>query len=271
MNTLHGSHLDGRWAGLSRIIQGVAPDLLLLQECSGWLDGDQRHIAQAERELGLRLKVGRSRTKIYTAVGWRQDKARWIAYESNRYTLANGYTGMWFEMEGLPAPLTVVSTQLSCYSAVQATIEAQTVLARTHKPQGLGLLGGDFNHVPMGDDEIDWSQVRPYNRTSRCLLPDPDAPDAPPKGNDVVGRVLKAADMTDVGAYVADQRGDPKLRAHTGVNGKVRVDQIHVTGALRPAIEDYWLVDTEGYSDHHAVAARLDLSKLDETKLHTFT
>ncbi|SDH18316.1 Exonuclease III [Sinosporangium album] len=264
-NIQHGGK-DGRWIGQARIINEVNPDFLLLQECSDWPERDARQVAQAEADTGLRIMVGRSRTKGYTAVGWRPEKARWMGCDSNMYALTNGYTGVWFEIPHLPAPLMVVSAHLSCYSAVQANMEIQTILARTHKPQHLGLLGGDLNHVPLGDEEIDWSSVQPYNRSSRCLLP---APEGPPvwRGNPIVAQTLRAADMTDVAAHVADSRGDHSLRAPTAIHGRIRVDQIHVTGALRPAILDYWVIADQDVSDHHPIVARFDLAKIDESKL----
>ncbi|MFB9967922.1 hypothetical protein ACFFOP_35695, partial [Sinosporangium siamense] len=89
--------------------------------------------------------------------------------------------------------------------------------------------------------------------------------------NTIVGQTFRTGGMTDVAAHLADSWADPSLRAHTGVHGLVRVDQIHVTAALVPSITDYQRVDPRGFSDHWGVVARLDLSKVNLSAVFDFT
>jgi hypothetical protein len=126
---------------------------------------------------------------------------------------------------------------------------------------------GDINHYPLGDPEPDWERVQPYNRASRCL-PRAGAGD-PWRANPIVGQVLREGGLLDVAGHLADQRGEPALRAPTGRHGGMRVDQAHVTSALRDAIQDYWRVD--GPADHWGIACVLDLARVDLSRLRDYT
>lgn len=117
---------------------------------------------------------------------------------------------------------------------------------------------GDINHCPLSDPEPPWERIPPYNRSSRTL----PGPDGTPRANTIVGEVLRAGGMTDVAAYLAEARGDASLLRPTGA-GLVRVDQVHVTPALLPAVADYWLVDTQGASDHWGMTVILDRTQVD--------
>ncbi|MFJ9448340.1 hypothetical protein ACIRRH_41995 [Kitasatospora sp. NPDC101235] len=118
------------------------------------------------------------------------------------------------------------------------------------------------------DPEIDWTRVKPYNRASRCLRR--ENPGDPWVSNRAVGKTLRDADLTDVAAHLADTRPDPTLRRATGKHGGLRVDQIHTTPALAPAIVDYRTVEHD-HSDHLGVVAVFDLALVDDSLLDDFT
>ncbi|RCG19060.1 hypothetical protein DQ384_38700 [Sphaerisporangium album] len=265
-NIRHGAHLDGRWPRLAEIIRGQKPSILLLQECQGWLDNDMRQVIAAERDLGMRVWVGYSRTRAYTVVA--HVPVPVVAFESNPYTLMQGYGAARFAFPGLPVPLVVISTHLTAYSVEAAAAEAQLLAARAYRYDGLGVLGGDLNCCPVGDPEPDWELVQPYNRMNRCL-PRASAKE-PWRANTIVGDKLAAAEMIDVAAHLADLRGDASLRAATGT-GLVRVDQFHVTPALKDAIVDYYPVDPDGASDHSGIVTVLDTDRIDTSRIRPFT
>lgn len=80
----------------------------------------------------------------------------------------------------------------------------------------------------------------------------------------IVGQVLRAGGMTDVAAHLTEARSDPSLRRHTGA-GLVRVDQVHVTPALLPAVTDYRLVDPRDARDHGGMVVTLNPTQVNPT------
>ncbi|GHE11342.1 endonuclease/exonuclease/phosphatase family protein [Streptomyces alanosinicus] len=261
-NAQIGANHDGRWEDKVDAIREVDPDLLLLQEV-GWL-ADPEQANTAREKLGMNLAVAPSR-QMNTAVAWKAKTLEWVDTDT-RYSdtdLHHGYCSLQLRPLGLPKewpyPLVAISTHLTPYSVEFAGQEAQLVIARAHRFGGIGLVGGDINHMPLGDEEPDWSLVPPYNRSSRCHRR--KTPSDPWLGNRLVGEVFRDGDMTDVAAHLAGSRSDPSLRALTGKGGQLRVDQFHVTPALAPAIVDYRRVDTN--SDHYGIVATFDLDRVD--------
>lgn len=272
LNIRSGAHLDGRWAGLADLITGVAPTILLLQACKGWLDDDLCHIAATERRLGMRVLIGppgSSSTGYHTAVAYDPGRLVWAGTETRYSHLTeHGYVAARFELEGFDGPLVAMSVHLTPYSADRAAQEAQMLITRAYKYDGVALIGGVLNHPPGGDPEPDWlGEVSPYNRASRVL---PYRTGEPIRANTAVGDVLRTAEMTDVAAHLADRRGDPSLRLPTHPASGVRLDQIWVTPALAgedgQAISDYARVGTGDLSDHDSVLAVLDETRGSPTR-----
>ncbi|MGW0731764.1 endonuclease/exonuclease/phosphatase family protein [Streptomyces sp. NPDC002851] len=270
-NVKYGADQDGRWVDLVETIRATRPQLVLLQEVDFLADPDRAEAA--EEELGLRLAMAPSRN-LPTAVAWDPDHLELLGVETKlSMELHHGYCAPRFKPLGLkrelPEPLVAISTHLTPYSADAAALEAQIVCARAYRYGGIALVGGDINHMALGDPEIDWTLVQPYNRTSRCHRR--KSPDEPWRGNRIVGETLRDAELTDVAAHLADLREDPTLRAHTGKHGLLRVDQTHVTPALLPAITDYQRVDPGPNSDHYGLLVSLDLERADHSQIRTFT
>ncbi|KPI02975.1 Endonuclease/exonuclease/phosphatase [Actinobacteria bacterium OK074] len=270
-NVQYGADKDGRWDGIIPEIRSVEPQLLLLQEVD-WL-ADPAAARAAGDALGMEVRVAPSRT-LNTAVAWNPAALELLDIET-KYSreLHHGYCAARFRPLGLarewPEPLVAISTHLTPYSAQAAAQEVQLLIARAYRHGGIALLGGDINHMPLGDDEIDWTRVKPYNRTSRCHRR--EHPTDPWRGNRVVGQTLRDGEFTDVAAYLADRRSDPSLRGATGKHGLLRVDQVHVTPALVPAVKDYWCVDPGPHSDHRGVVAVLDLDQADTGRVVEYT
>ncbi|MGF0173188.1 hypothetical protein ACQF36_22605 [Streptomyces sp. Marseille-Q5077] len=266
-----GANLDGRWEGLVDVIRNVDPHLLLLQEVD-WLT-DPEQAENARKALGMDLVVAPSK-QLNTAVAWKAEVLEQLGTDT-RYSatdLHHGYCGVQFKPLGLtqewPAPLVAISTHLTPFSTEAAAQEAQLLVARAYRFGGIGLLGGDINHMPLGDEEPDWSLIQAHNRAARCLRR--EHPDEPWRGNRVVGQVLRDGEMTDVAAHLAELQEDSSLREPTGKAGRLRVDQCHITPPLVPALLDYWRVDPGDHADHYGIAVTLDLDQVDLSAARTY-
>lgn len=254
---------EGRWPSLLGLINTVEPDLVLFQEAD--LLTDPEEAEKTEHALGLKLVVAPSR-QLNTAVAWNPDPLHWVDTDTRYSTtdLHHGYCAPRFMPrtdQEWPVPLVAISTHLSPFAAETAAAEAKVVIHRAYRYGGIGLIGGDINHLPLGDPEPDWSKVPPYDRVARCLPR--EHPDDPWHGNRIVGQTFLNGDMTDVAAHLAARRDNPELRRPTAEFGRIRVDQTHVTPALVPAIQDYRLVDPHGDSDHWGTVCVLDLARVD--------
>lgn len=268
INVKHGAvktsdgRAEDRWPGIVDIIQGVNPDILLLQEASFWTENLCRQWARAERDLRMRIHIGPSSTGAHTAIGHRPE-IPWSTHEERyaRHTM-HGFTHISFDL-GLEWPLVVIAAHLSPYSAQVAAQEMQLIAARAYRYGGVAVIGGDMNHPPLGDPDPDWQAVRPYNRSARTV---PTDPGEPLRGNTIVGQIAHRADLTDIAAHKADTLDDQSLRAPTGHHGLIRVDWMLTTPAVLPAVEDYQRIDTRPHTDHDATAITLDTNRIDVTQ-----
>jgi hypothetical protein len=251
---------DDRWGDLREAILEAGPDVVLLQEAVGWRDFGSAQVARAERELKMRLHIASSGSGGHTVVGHRPD-IPWTSHDDrySRRTL-HGFCQVLLDI-GLDKPLSATSAHLDPYSADAAAQEAQLILSRSYRYGGIGLIGGDINHLPADPDtdpEPDWETVMPYNRSSRTI---PSAPGEPVVGNRVVGKTFRQGALTDVAAYLA-RLGDGSGRCAPTGHGDIRVDQFHITPALVPALAEYDRLDKSG-SDHHGIRMVLDTDLID--------
>ncbi|WP_405814212.1 hypothetical protein OG241_06465 [Streptomyces sp. NBC_01390] len=259
---------EGRWPAVLDLVNNVRPDLLQLQEADLLADPDDAE--KTKRALGLKLTVAPSR-QLNTAVAWNPKALDWLDTDTRYSTtdLHHGYCAPRFKPrtdQEWPVPLVAISTHLTPFAAETAAAEAKVVIHRAYRYGGIGLIGGDINHLPLGDPEPDWEQVPPYDRVARCLPR--ERPDDPWLGNRIVGQTFLNGDMTDIAAHLAARDNNPELLRVTGEFGQIRTDQTHVTPALVPAIQDYQLVDPGGCTDHWGTVCTLDLARTDFSKTH---
>lgn len=258
LNLLLGAD-DDRWPGLAGLVRGVAPQILLLQEACGWDDPGDRRLETAERDLGMSGKIAFSRTGFNTAVMIDERAVEWEEWRTTyAHTTFHGHSEAILRLRAQDRRLAVVSAHLTPWSADAAAQEAQILLGRTNK-EDWGILGGDVNHVPLGDEEPPWEKVSDTDRAARTIASEPVL-----RANRSVGYVLARGGLIDVAAHLAEERGDPSLRATTGHDGQLRGDQLHCTRSLLPMLTDYYRVSTRdhhgiAYSDHDAVVATFDL------------
>jgi endonuclease/exonuclease/phosphatase family metal-dependent hydrolase len=250
---------EDRWPGLAEIVRNQAPDVLALQEATGrWAEPGERQLALAENDLGMRGRLGASPSGSHTAIFWRPDLT-WRAFD-DRYAgqVHHGYAAIVLQVPDTDVPVTVISAHLSPWSAQAAACEAQLLTGRAYRYGGYGIIAGDINHLAVGDPEPDWSgPLPPPNLASRTLL----RPDGTVTGNRCVGEVLARGQMTDAAAWRAELTGDQSLRAPTGAN--LRVDQVHLTPPLVPALTGCQRIETKDLSDHAAVTVTLDTTQFD--------
>jgi len=165
-------------------------------------------------------------------------------------------------------PLVAVSCALSGFSAPLAAQQAQRLGELAYSGGGMGVIAGEIPFLPPGDEEPDWEAMPAYRRMALCKPR--ESVDAPWVGDDQVGRVLAAGEISDVAGRVADlvEAQRPVLRGPT-VNSPhgLRVDQIHVTSALAFAVEACWRVETQ-VSSHRGLVASLDLNRLGVSALY---
>lgn len=253
-----GSH-DDRWPGLVGVITAQSPDLVLLQEVGGWQEDLAAQHARAEADLGMRVHLTPSVNSAGGTAIAHGPLLCWTAIET-RYAARtlHGFTHLALDI-GQRRPLVVISAHLTPYSAQTAAQELQLIIGRAYRYGGIGLIGGDMNHIPLGDPEPDWTRVHPYNRSSRTH----PAPDDTPTGNRIVSATAHQADLTDVAAHLADTHHNPLLRAPTGHHGGIRVDWFLATPAVLPAISTYRRVPTHPHSDHDAIVVELDETRID--------
>ncbi|MCX5238989.1 hypothetical protein OG824_27695 [Streptomyces prunicolor] len=258
LNAKVGADLDERWNNLVTRVRDIAPAVLILQEVPHLAAPAATEAARAA--LGMDLYVAPSR-KFNTAIAW-NPRVLELQDTEDRYStsdLHHGYALGQFMPLGTtvrwPAPLTAISSHLPPFSAKAGAEEAKILVNRAWRYGGIGIVGGDMNYLVLGDPEPDWLRFQPHNRVARCLPR--TGPDARWIGDRAVGEVFRDGEMTDVAAHLADLRQDPGYRTPTG--GGIRLDQFHVTPALRPAIVDYHLVDTGADSDHDGALVTLDL------------
>lgn len=265
LNLLMGG--EERLPGLVDLVRDRAPDVLMLQEANGWADpGDQR-LRDLEQDLGMRGRIAPSQTGFHTGI-LTTEEIEWVEWrEKYAHATFHGFSELVVTVPGLPEPVVLLSAHLNPWSADAAAIEAQLLAGRAHKEAadrfagGLGILAGDINHVPLNDPEPPWDLVTPADRASRTI-----ASETPLRANRIVGQVLARGELVDAAAHLAEAGDEPELRAPTGHDGQLRGDQIHITWGLLPALVDYrrittWVDDVE-LSDHDAVVAVLDLSRL---------
>lgn len=273
----------GGFEALAAAVEGLRPDLLLVQHIEG-LTGELA-LVELKQLLGLEMVVGPiGGGGGSNLVAWHPDvftSPEVEVPEARRLEEGFGYCAVQLAIADIhyPHPLMAISCSLSRYSAPRAAQQAQQLGELVHRTGGLGLIAGGINHVPLGDEQPDWDGLPDYRRMAMCKLRRSD--DEPWIGDDQVARVLADGGMTDVAARVADlalaRRAEgleatlrPELRAPTVKDPRaIRADQIHVTTSLTAAIETCWLPAT-AVGARHAIAAELDLSQATASLMRTY-
>ncbi len=265
-----GSPQD-RWPQLAARIAAAQPDVVLLNEVCDWTGDGHRQLARAMADLDLdAAPLPPSKTGFASAVLYRTaTMGRWCraSFDLAQET-THGFVVVAFTLAGLPAPLTVAAGHLDPYSGDKAIYEAKLLATRAYRYGPYAVIGGDMNYPPEDGPAPDYTQMRPYNLAARTLLDDPtQSGELRPDRRSAW--MLKKAGYLDTAWHLYQASGDETLLRRTASDD--RIDRIHVSGPLGPAINNYRLLDEPaGASDHHGVAIDIDTDAIDRQHLWTY-
>lgn len=241
------------------LLAATGADVIAVQECPG-----PEALEKLAGALGYEHRIAPSPTGIHTGILWAPHVREVSGGDKYAERIGagtwHGFTSSTLVSEGWPSPVTVISAHLVPHEVDGAVAEARFLQTRVRREGWPGILVGDLNHGALEGPEPPWDEVPEHNRASRTIL-DQDDPERI-RLDRRVGLALTRGGLVDVAARVADRDGNAGALAHTGVHGKIRVDQCWVTGALAPAIADYERLDHQGVTDHHPVQIDLDLEDL---------
>jgi len=238
--------------GIAAAIDAQGVEIVCLQEVA--LGPDEGSIGPLRDLLGMDgcLQAGPRSESRATAVLWRPGEIELrtqvthyaeLFYHSAAVVILN--------VTGLAVPVMVVSGHLHPHSADARVMEAAVFHMKADADQ-LTILGCDANGIGAHDPEPSWADTRSGNRASRCVPAPPGTLVEDLRGDRRVAWNLAAAGYTDACP-------GPDYEA-TGSH--IRVDQIHVSAALAPALAGYRVVGHDGLSDHKKIVVDLDLSKV---------
>lgn len=262
---------DPRWPGIAERLREDDPDVIFFQEAGAFRNPER--LAAVKRDFpGMDVLIPptpRPTSSVAgNAIAYRVDLLSLKYWDIGLSTATMyGFGVATFAVPGLAVPLSLSSVHLTPYSALVAAGEAQVILARLFRNGGVGLLGGDINHLPASpefDPDPDWEAVPSYNRSSRALVGGP-----PYEGNRIVGQTLQLGDLVDVAPLMAERLGDRTLCRPTA-RGGIRVDAFHATPALAPAIRRYWTFDRRNDSDHDGIGVEIETDDIDLSQVREF-
>lgn len=241
------------------IITDAAPDVVAVQECPG-----QEHLEKLASMLGYTYRIAASPTGIHTGLLWKPGITELSGGDKYAERIKagtwHGFTSSTLTCESWPSPITFVSAHLIPHDVDAAVGEARFLQTRVRREGRPGVFVGDLNHLPLSGPEPDWATIPVHNQASRTVL-DQFNPETV-VGDRRVGLALTRGGLTDVAAHWSAATGNESLLAHTGVYGRVRVDQAWVTSELVDAIRGYQRLDHRGVTDHHPILVELALEEL---------
>lgn len=196
--------------------------------------------------------------RFFTALLWSRSLTEIRKTDTYSAKTWHGYTTATLDHSDWPCPLSVISAHLNPFSSQIALGEAQLLQSRLQRSGQPAVLLADVNQIPLVGPEPDWEEIAPHVRAARTMF-DVDRPDEI-KADRRVGLVFHRAGFTDVAAAMYERTRNEAYLEPTGVHGGSRVDQIWTTKELTPTIRGYERLDHQGLTDHHPIAADLDLS-----------
>ncbi|MGW0885401.1 endonuclease/exonuclease/phosphatase family protein [Streptomyces sp. NPDC002671] len=259
---------EDRWPLIAERINSAADrvDVVMLQEVMDWHRYGHKQLARACRDLDLdAAPLTPSSSGLGTALLYRREVlGRWVRHNPDfAGETLHGFALTSFEV-GLPAPLSFVPVHFTPFTADKARFEASTTAFRGYKYGPYVILAGDINFPPQQADSPlpDYRSMRPYNRGSRTLLPDPGRPLAPDRR---VAQTLAHHGYVDVAWHQYQKDKDPGLLAPTGTDD--RIDQVWVSTPMAPAVSGYRVLDQpEGASDHKGLVFTVDTDLIDTSQ-----
>lgn len=255
-----------RWPLLFERLAPVAADILILNEATGWDADDNKLAHEFAGELGLHVAgVSPTDSDMPTAILYRKERLGeprvWNV--KHNYMVKHGFALAAWDVDGLPAPLTVLGTHLCPFSSLQARIEAQAIVSRAYRYGPYVIMAGDFNYPPLIGIPPDIEGMLPFNKMNRLNAPRSDNPTP----DTSVAQEIYDGEFVDIAAElytrsVANGTPDESYLAYTGRTD--RIDWIVVSEALRACIIDYQNRNQPlDASDHSLVNGKLNLAAAD--------
>jgi len=254
---------DSAWCKSMACLLDWAPDVLLVQEMNGRAPYRlQAHLWRTANELGLTPVLGppspgsvsgnHPAVLVNTATGLRILDAGPPSFPSA--DAAPAWCEALVAVPGMQHPVWLISVHLPARSATSQHIQAERLANLAAQRGGLVMAGGDWNSYACTDQ-----LTRPaleglpaHLRPARMCL----CADGHLEPDYHVHRALASVGLADAAAALPAERRTPPELTPTGVTGGARVDRIHLTGSLVPALERYEQAATGG-SDHQALLLTL--------------
>jgi hypothetical protein len=259
-------NLQDRWPQLAERINRERPDVLLLNEAARWEEHSHRQFGRAMRDLDMDF-IPPPKTPYPPAILYRQATiGRWDRYDfGNPQKTVHGFVVATWRIPGLKAPLTFAACHVDPDSADRALDECRSVTAHVARYGPFAVIGGDFNFPPGNGPAPAYDRMLKHNLAARTLLQDPalqtpDQPDRRPAW------ALCKAGYLDVAWHLYQASGDKSLLRRTGHDD--RIDRLHVSGPLGPAISNYQRLDKpDDASDHDGVMADIETDSVDQSEV----
>lgn len=243
---------DARLGAVVRVIQSVAPDLLILNECNGFEQDGQRALYRLEAELGMRSVLAKAESGFHVALFHRRGRlleARCLSREVHHAVLAAR-----IELDGLV--LGVVGAHLCPFGGDARLLEVQHLI-RFLRDEHVFVLG-DMNALSPHDASRYQPERWVPRRRARHVLAE--------SGGKLDTRAISALE----GAELRDvflERGNTAATCLTPLGAgwqdyQVRIDYVFGTPAAAERVTraervDGALVDTA--SDHYPLFVDLTL------------
>jgi exodeoxyribonuclease-3 len=256
-NVLYGGEV--RFGAIVDLVKGLAPDLLVLQECLGWEDGQR--LGELARALGLpsapehallaRARPRGSGKRYHVGV---LSRAPLEAVQVYADPALQGHALARFELTWNGARLDAFGTHFDSHHENLRFVEARFVrslLPPAGLGQGLHLLAGDLNSLSPADPY-------PPDLAERVKAAGTDKYGHPPRF-EVLGELLDQGWVDALRQRMRGTRWASSPRDRGGVHIDYRVDYVLCSPALAGHLLGAEVIDARGASDHDPLVADFDL------------
>jgi exodeoxyribonuclease III len=252
-NLLNGGQDGASAERLERIIGLLCeqnPDVVLLQEATGYALDERRLLYHVENSLDMRGFLAIAKTGYHLATYIRRGQ-RVGGYEVD----ASNFFHAMLRVELLLTDtirLNLINAHLCPHSSQVRVIEAQH-LARYAAEGTYVLIGGDMNSLDPHEDHRLALERMPAHYRARYLMPGDDSmPDTR------VGRSFEAAGLIDIGYKRGDQGYTipTSLPVYGADFGRLRLDYMYLSPALADVVTNYSVLRTDladQCSDHYPI------------------
>lgn len=236
---------DARMHRQMAVLQAAQPDVVALQELTGWERDGEMLVYRAERLLGgMRGFLARSTHSCHLGVFIRESSGLRVirTRHEERLPYWHGVACVETEADGF-GRLLLASAHLAPSSPAWRLGEAEAF--KLIAEAGPLIVGGDWNAVPAGDP-----QPNPCGKDAEHIRRKLDRAPA---------RALEASGLTDIAARM-DSR-TPTVGHTTADRLAYRCDRIYTTLPAETVVGYQVVADADAESDHRPVVGRFSLKR----------